>query len=328
MTRREFIAGIGSALASPAIAQAQQQVLPVVGWLRPGAPPPHLVEAFHRGLADTGYVEGRNVRIESGPGLPEYDALREFAADLVHRRVAVIAAPGSTQAALAAKAATATIPIVFSTGGDPVQLGLVANLGRPDGNVTGYSYMDIEVDANVGSKQLGLVHDLVPQGVRFGALVNPKNPFAELAVKDLRAAAASAGRPIEVATASTDDELDTAFANLARKRVDALIAIPDAFLYQRRSRIVALAVRHTMPAVYWDRLFPEVGGLMSYGAGLADGFRQVGNYAGRILRGEKPADLPVLRPTQFELVINLKTAKALGLTLPPNLLAIADEVIE
>jgi putative ABC transport system substrate-binding protein len=238
------------------IAQAQQQALPVVGWLKPGAPPPYLIEAFRRGLADAGYVEGRNVRIESGPGLPEYDALREFAADLARRRVAVIAAPGSTQAALAAKAATATIPIVFSAGGDPVPLGLVASLSRPGGNVTGWAQMDTEV----GSKRFGLLHDLVPQAVRFGALANPKNPTAELAVKELPAAAAGTGRPIEVATANTDDELDTAFANLARKQVDALIAIPDAFLYQRRSRIVALAARHAMPAVFGIACLPRLAG--------------------------------------------------------------------
>jgi putative ABC transport system substrate-binding protein len=325
MRRREFIAGLGSAAAWPVVAQAQRQVLPVVGVLWTGSPPNQFVDAFHKGLADMGYADGRNVTILSSPRLLEYDRLREFAAGLVQRGVAVIAAPGSTPAALAAKEATATIPVVFSIGGDPVQLGLVASLNRPGGNVTGFSSMNTEV----GPKRVGLMHELLPHAARFGVLVNPKNALAEFAVKDAQVAVGGVGQLVEISKASTDDEIDAAFASLTQKRVDALlVASPDSFLYTRRAQVVALAQRHAIPAAYYDRAFPQAGGLMSYGSRVADNFRQAGIYAGRILKGEKPADLPVMQPTQFELVINLKTAKALDLTVPSGVLAIADEVIE
>jgi putative tryptophan/tyrosine transport system substrate-binding protein len=326
LRRREFITGLGGAAAAwPVVARAQQPAMPVIGVLLTGAePPPQLIAAFSRGLAETGYVEGRNVKIEYSRALPEYDRLRELAADLVRRRVTVIAAPGSTPAALAAKASGTTIPIVFSIGGDPVQLGLVAAFNRPGGNVTGFSEMATEV----GPKRFGLLHQLVPKAERFAALVNPKNALAEFDIKESQSAAAAIGRAVEIFSAADDDELDAAFASFIAKRIDALLVTPDALFFQRRVQIAALAARLAMPAAYWDRAFPEAGGLMSYGSSVADSFRQVGIYTGRILKGERPGDLPVLQPTKFELVINLKTAKALGLTIPETLLAIADEVIQ
>jgi putative ABC transport system substrate-binding protein len=331
MQRREFITLLGGAVAAwPMAARAQQPAVPVVGYLYSGSPEPttNYVAAFRKGLSEAGFVEGRNVAIEYRFGQNDYDRLPELATDLVRRRVAVIAALGNTVAARAAKAATATIPIVFVTGGDPVQGGLVASLNRPGGNVTGVSFMAVEL----GPKQLGLLHELVPGAARFAVLVNPTQYATpsdmESQIAVMRAAAAAIGRQIEVLTASTNHDIDLAFASLAQKRVDALFVRPDSFFANRRVQFATLAAHHRMPAIYFQREFAETGGMMSYGANVADQFRQAGIYAGRILKGEKPADLPVMQPTRFEFIINLQTVKTLGLTIPPGLLAIADEVIE
>jgi len=282
------------------------------------------VAAFRKGLAEAGYVEGQNVAIEFRWAAGHDDRLPELAADLIRRRVAVIATPLSTQAALAAKAATTTIPIVFGTGGDPVALGLVTSFNRPGGNVTGISFMTAEM----GAKLLGLLHELVPQAARFVALVNPTSSLAEPFIKDLQGGARSLGLQAEVLYAGTDREIDAAFATLVQKRADALLIAPDALFTSRRAELAALSLRHAVPATHVIREFAEAGGLMSYGPNLANAYQQTGIYTGRVLKGEKPADLPVQQPIKFELVINLKTAKALGLNVPDKLLALADEVIE
>jgi putative tryptophan/tyrosine transport system substrate-binding protein len=328
MRRREFIAGLGSAAAWPVVARAQQAVVPVVGFLIAGAPEgpqAHSLAAFRKGLSEAGYIDGRNVAIEARYlVVAEFDRYSELAAELVRRGVSVIAAVGGTPSALAAKAATATIPIVFSIGSDPVQVGLVNNLNRPGGNVTGFT----ELNAEVGSKRLALLHETVPQATRIRVLVNPKNPFTEFAIKEAQAAAATLGRQIEIVSTSADDDIDASFASLAQKRVDALLVIPDPLFYLRRTQLATLAAHHALPTMYWDRALVEAGGLMSYGTSITDLVRQAGIYAGRILKGEKPADLPVQQASKFEFVINLKTAKALGLTIPETLVATADEVIQ
>ena len=327
MQRREFITLLGaSAAAWPIAVRAQQAAMPVIGYLNPGSPEisPHLVAAFRKGLGEAGYVEGRNVAIEFRWSQNENDRLPELAADLVRRRVAVIAAPGSTPAALAAKAATTTIPIVFGGGAAPVQVGLVASLNRPGGNLTGVTSMSGEI----GAKRLGLLHELLPRAARFAVLVNPNNPIVETMTTDLQAATVAIGRQIDILTASTNREIDMAFATLVQKRADALLVTPDTFFINRRVQLVTLAARDRVPAIYWQREFAEAGGLMSYGPNFLDQYRQVGIYTGRVLKGEKPADLPVMQPTKFEFVINLQTAKLLGITVPPTLLALADEVIE
>jgi putative ABC transport system substrate-binding protein len=328
MRRREFISLLSGAVAAPAllwplVARAQQ---PVIGFLRPGSPEPnaHLVAAFRKGLGETGYVEGRNVAVEYRWAHNFDDRLPELAADLVRLRVAVIATPGSTAAAAAAKSATTTIPIVFSAGGDPVLTGLVASLNRPGGNVTGVSSMSAEL----GAKRLGLLQELVPRAARFAVLVNPNNPLAEAFVADVRAAAAAIGWQVEVLTASTSRDIDAAFAMLVEKRADTLLVGLDPLFVSSRVQLATLAARHAVPAIYPFRDDAEAGGLMSYGPSNTDLVRQAGIYTGRILKGEKPADMPILRATKFELVINLKTAKALGLTVPDKLLVAADEVIE
>jgi putative ABC transport system substrate-binding protein len=322
MRRRDFIAGLGGAVAWPALAQA----LPVIGLLESGSPEgsADFMAAFRKGLGETGYADGRNVTIESRYALRGIDRLPELAAELVRRRVAVIATPGSTPASLAAKAATTTIPTVFSLATDPVAMGHVASLNRPGGNATGYSEMNTEV----GPKRFGLLHELVPQARHFGVLVNPKNVLTEFAVKEAQAAAVTIGRPVEVLAASTEGDIDMVFASLMQKQVDALVVTPDVLFNVRRDQVVALAARGSLPAIYWDPGFPKAGGLMSYGSTVAESYRQVGIYVGRILHGDKPADLPVVQPIKFELVINFKTAKALGLTIPETLLATADEVIQ
>jgi putative tryptophan/tyrosine transport system substrate-binding protein len=327
MRRREFIAVLsGAAAAWPLGARAQQPAMPVIGYLYEGSAEPtaQLLAAFRKGLSETGYVEGRNVTIELRWAQGQYDRLPELAAELVRRRVAVIVAPGGMPAALAAQAATTTIPIVFGTGGDPERTGLVASLNRPGGNVTGVSAMNVELTA----KRFGLLHELLPEAARFAVLVNPNSPLTESAITDLRAAASSIGRELEVLTANTNHDINAAFATLVQKRADALFINGDAFFTSRVVQLATLAVHHRVPAIYSVREFVAVGGLISYGASFADMFRQVGIYTGRILRGEKPAELPVLQATKFELVINAQTARMLGLTVPEKLLVAADEVIE
>jgi putative tryptophan/tyrosine transport system substrate-binding protein len=327
MKRREFITLLGGAAAAwPVAARAQQAAIPVVGYLSPGVPGTlaYLVAAFHKGLSEAGYVEGKNVAIEYRWAHNDHARLPELAAELVSRRVAVIAAVGGTSAAVAAKAATTTIPIVFTTGSDPVQIDLVASLNRPSGNVTGISAMQVEAQ----EKRLGLLHELLPTTTRFAALVNPHNQMTDALVTNTRAAAASIGQQVEVFAASTSRDIDTAFASLAQQPVGALLVSPDPLFDNRRAHLVTLAARHAVPAIYPFRQFVEAGGLMSYGASFTDIARLAGMYTARVLKGEKPADLPVLRATKFEFVINLQTAKMLGLTVPATLLATADEVIE
>jgi putative tryptophan/tyrosine transport system substrate-binding protein len=326
MRRRQFIAGLGGAAAWPLGVQAQQPTMPVIGFLGVGIPTLQQEAAFSDGLAEVGYFAGRNVAIEyRGAATGQLSQLPELASELVRRQVAVIAAVGSTSAALAAKAATTTIPIVFGNASDPVQNGLVVSLNRPGGNATGYSEMNTEV----GTKRLGLLHELAPQAMRFGVLVNPKVPFiAEPAIRDANAVAATFGGQIEVLDAQVDSDIDAVFASVAQRRINALVVAPDPMFYTLRARLVMLAAHHAVPAVYWDRGLVEAGGLISYGSSVTDMYRQVAIYAARILKGAKAADLPVLQPTKFDLAINLKTAKALGLTIPETLLATADEVIQ
>jgi putative ABC transport system substrate-binding protein len=324
--RREVITLIGGAAALPLVARAQQAAMPVIGFLRPGSPEPnaHLVAAFRRGLGEIGYVEGRNVSVEYRWAHNDDDRLPELAADLVRLRVSVIATPGSTAAAAAAKSATTTIPIVFSAGGDPVQMGLVASLNRPGGNVTGVSSMAGEL----GAKRLGLLQELLPRAARFAVLSNPNNPLAKAFVTDVQTAATATGLQIEVLTASTSQDIHTAFAMLVERRADALLVGLDPLFVSRRVQLATLAARHAVPAIYPFREDAEAGGLMSYGPSNTDLVRQAGVYTARILKGEKPADMPILRATRFDFIINLTTAKTLGLEVPPTLLARADEVIE
>jgi putative tryptophan/tyrosine transport system substrate-binding protein len=323
--RREFIAGLGSAAAWPLVAQAQQPAMPVIGLLQTGAPSTWNFTGFRQGLKDMGYLEGQNLMIEFRWADNDLDRLPELASDLVHRQVRVIVALPGNVAVRAAKAVTNTIPIVFGFGSDPVQQGLVASLNRPGGNVTGMTSLSNELFG----KQLGMLHELLPQASHFGFLSNPKTPVHELAVKDVQAAASAIGGTIEVLTASTSGEIDTVFARLVNeKRVQGLLVSNDPLFLVARVQLAILAARFAVPAIYPFREQAEAGGLLNYGPDLADRDRQVGRYVGRILKGEKPADLPVLRQTKFELVINLKTAKALGLTIPEALLATADEVIQ
>jgi len=328
MRRRDFLKVIGGAAAGwPLAAQAQQQrALPVVGYLSYAAAEGSTfsVAAFRQGLSDTGFVEGRNVAIEYRFAESQSDRLPKMLADLMRHKVAVIAALGGLAPALAAKAATNKIPIVFNTGGDPVEAGLVASLNRPGSNLTGFSFMAVEVMP----KRLGLLHELLPGAARFAVLVNPNSPNAEPTIKGVDAVGSAMGLQIEAFNASTVHEIDTVFADLVRKRVDALAVSPDPLFNYRRVQLATLAVRHGLPVIHYDRAFAEVGGLMSYGSRVADSFRQAGIYCGRILKGEKPADLPVLQPTEFDFVINMQTARTLGITVPPSLRALASEVME
>jgi len=326
MKRRQFITLLGGAAAWPLAALGQQPAMPVIGYLYSGAPETSSawVAAFRQGLSETGFFEGHNVAIEYRWAQNAPERLPELAADLVRRRVAVIVTPGIAAAVRAAKAATSTIPIVFRTGGDPVELGLVASLNQPGGNVTGINAMSLET----GTKRLGLLHELLPRAARFAVLINPKDPNAGHYIKDLEAAASGIDRQVEFLRASNNREIDVAFASVAQKRPDALLVVPQGLLFNRRVQIVTQATHHALPTVYPSRDFAEIGGLMSYGASSTEQFRLTGIYTGRILKGEKPADMPILRAAKFELVINLQTAKVIGIDVPTTLLAAADEVIE
>jgi putative ABC transport system substrate-binding protein len=326
MKRRKFIALIGGAAAWPLAARAQQPAMPVIGFLNSASLDTysHLLGAFRQGLKDTGYVEGENVAIEYRWAENQFDRLPALAGELVRRQVTAIAATGGIHSALAAKAATTTIPIVFNIGDDPVRLGLVASLARPGGNVTGINNFIYELVA----KRLALLRELVPEAVRVAVLVNPANAQTETTLRDVEAAARAIGLQIRIVDTSTSREIDDAFATLVRDRVDALFIPPDPLFIARRIQMVQLAARHAFPATYPVRDFAVAGGLMSYGTNTADAWRQTGIYVGRVLKGAKPADLPVVQPTKFELVINAQTARMLGLTVPPQLLASADEVIE
>jgi ABC-type uncharacterized transport system substrate-binding protein len=322
MRRREFITLLGGAAATwPLAARAQQPAMPVVGFLRSGALTEDRLTAFRQGLKEAGFVEGRDVAIEYRSA-EDQDRLPLLVADLLRRPVALIV--GNTPSALAAKAATTTVPIVFMTGGDPVKDGLVARLNRPGGNVTGISFFTAEL----GAKQLGLLRELRPGAAPIAVLVDPKWPFTKRFVSELQAAALAVGQQLIVLDVSSDREIETAFTTLVQRGAVALHAGIGGFMSSRRERIVALAARHRIPAIYVWREAVAAGGLMSYAPSIIDTYRQAGIYAGRILKGEKPGDLPVMLPTKFEFVINLKTAKALGLEVPDRLLIAADEVIE
>jgi putative ABC transport system substrate-binding protein len=327
MRRREFLGVLGGAVAAgPLAASAQQPSMPVIGFLSGASPGPfaHLVAAFRQGLQEAGYTEGQNVTIEYRWAEGQYDRLPSLAADLVHLPVAVIAATGGSVAARAAKAATATIPIVFSSGADPVKVGLVASLSRPGGNVTGVHVFIGALDP----KKLGLLRELAPQATLVGALLNPNVEDFQVRLADLQEAARTVGQQIHILSASTEGELDTAFAALSQIGAGALVVSADAFFNSRRDQIVALAARYAIPAIYETREYAVAGGLMSYGTSLTESYHQVGVYTGRILKGAKPADLPVFQLTKFQFVLNLKTAKALGVKISDNLLSLADEVIE
>jgi len=324
--RREFISFAGGAAAWPMVAHAQQTI-PVIGFLHSASPAAFAehIPAFHKGLNEAGYVDGQNATVDYRWAEGHNEALPALAADLVLRRVAVIVAPISTPAALAAKAATSTIPIVFVIGADPVKIGLVASLNRPGGNATGVS----DIGVQLGAKRLTLLHELLPNATRFAVLVNPSNPgITEAFVAELRAAASAIGGQIEVVTASTNSGIDTAFATMVKMRADAFLISPEALFVTRRVQLLTLAARHSLPAIYHRREFTDAGGLMSYGSSITEQFRQTGLYAGRILKDEKPAEMPVQLPTKFEFIINLQTAKTFGIDIPPSLLARADEVIE
>jgi len=322
LTRREFITLLGGAAAWPLAANAQQPAMPVIGFVNAGSSDAPLGAAFRSGLNESGYVEGQNVTVEYHWLAGQFDRLPSLMADLVRRRVAVIATPAGNLAALTATAATTTIPIVFSVGEDPVRLGLVASLARPGGNATGINFFNNETIA----RRLGLLHELVPKAVHIAALINPANtPIADAALQDIQEAARVIGLQIQVLKASTNREIEAAFATLVRDGVDALFVAPDTFFVSRRVQFATLAAHHRIPAAYNGRDFVEVGGLMSYGTDRVDTYRQVGAYAGQILKGAKPADLPVLQSTKFEFVINMQTARALGIEVPATLLAIADD---
>jgi putative tryptophan/tyrosine transport system substrate-binding protein len=325
--RRDFITVLGGAAVTwPLAARAQQATMPVIGFLNPTSPDSNAdrLRGFHRGLKDTGFAEGENVAIVYRWAENQMDRLPELAAELVRQRVNVIATTGGEEVALAAKAATMTIPIVFGVTEDPVPSGLVASHSRPGGNATGVNFLVTEL----GSKQLGLLHELIPAAARVGLLVNPKSRTTERAIRDVTAAASAIGLQVHIVQASDSREIESAFGTLVHNKADALLVGPDPFFASRRLQLAILAARHALPVVYNVREYAEAGGLMSYGTNVRDAYHQIGVYVGRILKGAKPADLPVVQSSKFELVINLPTARALGIEVPPNLLARADEVIE
>jgi putative ABC transport system substrate-binding protein len=324
--RREFITLLGGAAAWPRAARAQQPGMPMVGFLgAPSAAPyARYVAAVHQGLKEVGYVEHQNVAMEYRWADSQYDRLPALAADLVSRRVAVIIPIGGAPATVAAKAATSTIPIVFNLGADPVGLGLVTNLSRPGGNITGIAMMTVEIE----TKRLELLHELAPASSSLAILLNPSSPQAQTQEREAQRAARVIGRQVLVLKAGTLREIEEVFAALVRERAGALLVGADTFFLSQATLFVVLTARHSMPTIYPFRSFVDAGGLMSYGTSLLDAYRQTGVYAGRVLKGEKPGDLPIAQPTKFELIINLKTARAVGIAIPPTLLARADEVIE
>ena len=326
MRRREFIAVLGGAAAWPLAARAQQAAPPVIGFLNSGSADayPDRVRAFREGLSEVGYVDGQNVAVEYRWALGEYERLPGLAMELVRRPVSVLVSTGGEPAALAARAATSTIPIVFAIGSDPIKLGLVTSHNRPGGNVTGVNILTATLEA----KRLGLLRELVPQAVPIGILLNPNFPAYQGQLTEVQDAATSAGLKIHVLRANTDQEIEAAFETITEQHIPALAVAAAPFFDTRRTKLVSLAARHAVPTMYQFREFAASGGLISYGVSIPEIYRQVGVYAGRILKGEKPADLPVVQPTKFELIINLRAAKALGLDIPPSLLARADEVIE
>jgi putative ABC transport system substrate-binding protein len=329
MRRREFIAGLGAAATSTfaaLAARAQQSALPVIGFLSSRSPgeAAGVVNAFRLGLGEIGYFEGKNVTIEYRWAEGHYDRLSALASELVNRQVTMIAATGGDVSAMAAKAATATIPIVFTAGGDAVKIGLVSSFNKPGGNVTGVNLFFTEM----GAKRLELLRQLIPNTTAIAMLVNPSNPTSQTDQNDVQAGARSIGVKVSILTASRESDFEQAFATLVEQKTPGLLVGDDPFLFSQRDQLVRLSARHAIPAIYFSREFADAGGLMSYGTSIVNGYRQAGVYAGRILNGDKPADLPVLQPTKFELVINLKTAKALGIEVPLTLLTAADEVIE
>ena len=328
MRRRHFIALLGGAAAWPIAAPAQQAAMPVIGFLSPVSPGEGIrnrLAAFRSGLTQAGYVEGRNVAIEYRWAEGRFDLFPELAADLVRRKVSVIVTPGAEPGARAAKAATHTIPIVFGVSEDPVKMGLVSSLARPGGNATGINFLSTELVA----KRVGLLRELLPGITRLGVLINPGDAErAESVASEVQAAARSMGQHVQVLKAATSDEINEAFATFARDRIDALFVGPDPFYNSRRVQLALMAARHVIPAIYGSREYVEAGGLMGYSSNLIEMFREVGVYTGKILNGAKPADLPVVQSSKFELVINRQAAQAIGLTVPPGLLARADEVIE
>jgi putative tryptophan/tyrosine transport system substrate-binding protein len=327
LRRREFIMLLGgAAVAWPTAGRAQTPRVPIIGYLHGGSPDvsERLISAFQKGLSEMGFVVGQNLSIEFRWARNDNGKLPAMAADLVRRDAAVIVTPASTTAAVAAKAATSVIPIVFGIATDPVELGLLTSLNRPGGNVTGITSMNL----GLAGKQLGLLHELQPHARHFGLLVNPNNPAAEGVAKEMRTAAGAIGSQIKVLTASDNREIDAAFAALAPDKLDALVVSADSFFATRRVQLATLATRHAVPAIFANREIAEAGGLMSYGSSVRDLYRQVAIYAGRVLKGESTATLPVMRANKFEFVINLQTARALAMEVPPSLLAIADEVIE
>jgi putative ABC transport system substrate-binding protein len=326
MKRREFITLVGGAAAFPLTARAQQPAMPVIGVLGAVAPEPWAANmaAMFQALKDAGYVEGQNLRVEQRWARGQLDQIPALLADLIGRRVSVLVTTGGTAAAIAAKNTGTTIPIVFTLGTDPVEDGLVASLNRPGSNITGVTFFSNLLIA----KRLEVLRDLVPKATLFAGLVNPNNARVALDTRDIQAAAASIGQPVQILRAGTPDELDASFASMVRAGAGALLVAADGYFLSRRQQLVVLAARHALPASYPTREYADAGGLISYGTNQLDSYRQAGFYVGRILKGEKPGDLPVLLPTKFDLVINLRTAKALGLEIPAKVLALADEVIE